>query len=218
MGYFKEKFRSIKKFPRWIFWFPAKLMQVVMHTLYRVRYEDPNGYIENGRGYVALMWHNRLFFFASIFPKATRKDTVAVVSASRDGQYIVDFVSHFGVKCLRGSSSRKGVNAQRQAIKEIKDGKNVVFTPDGPRGPKYRLKPGPLHLAQTTGRAIVPMCINASHYWQIRSWDNFQIPKPFSTLTLVMGDEIPIPADLAPEDFNRYLKKVEDAMLAITED
>lgn len=218
MNFFKKKFRSIKKFPGWIFWLPAKLLWLILHGVYRVRYDDPHGYAKVARGRIGLMWHNRLCFFAAIFPGAMRKRTMAVVSASRDGQYIVDLIRHLGLKSLRGSSSRRGANAQRQAIRAIREGYNVAFTPDGPRGPKYKLKPGPLHLAQLTGAPIIPMSVNASRYFQFKSWDNFQIPLPFSTVTLVMGEEIAIPPELGDAEFEAYRRKVEAALLALTRD
>lgn len=218
MGFLKKKFRSIKKLPGWLFWLPAHALELLFHLVYRVRYDDPRNLAVTGRGYVSLMWHNRLFSFAAVFPRETRKHTVAVVSASRDGQYIVDLIAHFGLKSLRGSSSKRGANAQRQAIRAIREGCNVAFTPDGPRGPKYRLKPGPLHLAQLTGAPVLPMSVNASSYWQVKSWDNFQIPKPGATVTLKFGEPIVIPPELTDEEFECWRRKIEDALLAVTVD
>lgn len=218
MGYFKKKFRSVQKLPTWIFWFPARLLQLLLHTLYRVKIDDPTDYVHTRQGCVGVAWHNRLCFFAAIFPKVARVRTVAVVSASRDGQYIADLISHLGLKSLRGSSSKRGAHALLEAFRAVRDGYNVAFTPDGPRGPKYKMKLGPILLASQTGAEIQPMAINASRYWQIRSWDNFQIPKPGATLTLVMGKGIPIPPDLSEDELEKYRKTVEDALNAITVD
>ena len=68
MGYFKQKFRSVKKLPTWIYWLPARLMQLYVRTCFRIRVVDPNGYIENAKGAVSVTWHNRLMFFAVLFP------------------------------------------------------------------------------------------------------------------------------------------------------
>lgn len=218
MGYFKRKFRSIKKFPTWLFWLPARLLQLALHTLYRFRVVDPNNHTENARGAVTVSWHNRLMFFAVAFPPATRRRTVAVVSASRDGQYIADFIANLGLRSLRGSSTRGGAHAQLGAVRAIRDGFHVSFTPDGPRGPRYVMKNGPIQLASLTGGGIIPISVNASRCWSVRSWDRFQIPKPFSTVTLVLGDRIEIPPGLDADGIEHYRKVVEDALMAITVD
>lgn len=118
---------------------------------------------------------------------------MAVVSASRDGQYIADFISTLGIASLRGSSSKRGLHAQLAAIRAMRDGYHVSFTPDGPRGPRYQMKNGPIQLASLSGRKIIPISLNASRYWSVRSWDRFQIPKPFSRITLELGEAIEIP-------------------------
>ncbi len=212
----KQKFRSIKKLPTWIFWFPATLLKVMRRLLYRFEIVDPNNYIEEARGMVTVTWHNRLLFFPVAFPRETRKRTVAVVSASRDGQYITDLISFFGLRSLRGSSSRKGMQAQLEAVRAIRDGYHVSFTPDGPRGPRYQMQPGPIHLASKMNTSIIPIAVNASRYWEIKSWDRFQIPKPFAKLTLVLGDAIAVPPELAPEEFEAIRLRVEKALNKIS--
>lgn len=218
MGYLKQKFRSVKKLPTWIYWFPARLMQLLLHTMFRFSIDDPYGYSRTKRGCVCVTWHNRLMFFAVVFPRAARERTVAVVSASRDGQYIADFISILGLKSLRGSSSKGGAKVQHQAVKAIRDGMNVCFTPDGPRGPRYRMKNGPIQLASLTGATVVPASVNYSRCWSFRSWDTFQVPKPFSRVTLVLGKEVEIPGDLTPETMELCRQKVEAALMAITID
>lgn len=218
MGFLKKKFREVKKLPTWIYWLPARLLQLYVRTCFRVRIVDPNRYIDCATGSVSVSWHNRLMFFAILFPSRARKRTVAVVSASRDGQYITDFISILGLRSLRGSSSKKGANAYREGIRAIREGYNVSFTPDGPRGPRYVMKHGPISLASVTGAGVIPITINASRCWSVRSWDRFQIPKPFSTLTLILGDKVEIPPDLDEAGLELYRKKVEEALMQITVD
>ena len=215
-----REFRQIKKWPGWIYWFPALLLRLYYRLLFRHRIVDPHRMLDgHARGVIGLTWHNRLLCFPPAFPASVRRTCSAVISASRDGQYVADFVSRFGIDALRGSSSRGGLIAQRGAVAAIRQGKNVIFTPDGPRGPKYRIKPGPIQLASLTGAAIYPVMLNSSRHWQCRSWDNFQIPKPFSTITLVIGDPIVIPPGLTGRDeIERYREQVEKAMLAMTKD
>lgn len=218
MGILKQKFRNIKKFPDWIYWLPARLMWLIVRCCYRVVLIDPNNHVDTAAGVITITWHNRLCFFAAVFPARQRRRTVAVVSPSRDGQYIADFIAQLGIRSLRGSSSKKGARAQLAAIRAIQDGYNVSFTPDGPRGPRYVMKNGPVHLASLTGAPIIPVTVNASRCWSLRSWDRFQIPKPFCRLTVILGDPILIPPDLNPEELELHRRKVEDALLAITRD
>ena len=218
MGFFKQKFRSVKKLPDWIFWVLAVIYRIIFKCFYRVEIVDPMNYRPTGRGMIGLAWHNRLLFFPVLFPAETRRHTTAVISASRDGQYIADFAAQFGLESLRGSSTRGGASAQRAAIQAIKAGKNVIFTPDGPRGPRYEIKRGPVQLASLTGTKIVPLAINASSCWALHSWDGFQIPKPFSKLTLVIGEGIDVPPDLDDAGLEFWRKKVEAALLAVTKD
>lgn len=216
MGYLKKKFRDTKKLPDWIFVILATVLKVMRRLFFRVEIVDPDNLIYSSREVVGVTWHNRLLFFPAVFPKAVRKKTVAVVSASRDGQYIADLIKCFGLRAARGSSSRAGMHAQLEAARALKDGCHVSFTPDGPRGPRYHMSKGPVHLASLHGTSIVPIAVNASRYWECKSWDRFQIPKPFSKLTLVIGKPIPIPADLTAEMLEFYRKKAEDALNEIS--
>ena len=216
MSSFKQKFRQIKKLPTWIFWFPAILMKLSFKLLFRFEMQDPYHVCDNPHKIVGITWHNRLMFVCPAFPRRIRKNTSAVVSASRDGQYLADFMSFFKISALRGSSSRKGANAMLGAIRDIEENRNVVFTPDGPRGPKYVIKNGPIAVASKTGGILVPFVINASRCWSLKSWDAFQLPKPFSKLTMVIGKPIHVPPDLSEEEMESYRKTAEEALLAIT--
>lgn len=193
-------------------------MRAVFRCCYRLEIQDPHDYISSKAGCVVVTWHNRLLFFPLVFPPAARKRTVAVISASRDGQYIADVVRCFGVESVRGSSSRKAVTVEREAIRAIREGKIVAYTPDGPRGPRYKLKKGPIHLASTHHAELIPVVVNASRYWQLKSWDAFQIPKPFCKITLVLGDALEIPPDLDADGLEFQRQRVENALLAITRD
>ena len=212
MGYFKQKFRDTKKLPDWIFVILAGFLRFLRFCFYRVEVVDPDDLINKGERMVSVTWHNRLLFFPAVFPKEVRKCTVAVVSASRDGQYIADLIKCFGLRSARGSSSKGGAQAQLEASRALKAGNHVSFTPDGPRGPRYHMSKGPIHLASMHQVPVVPVAVNASRYWECKSWDRFQIPKPFSTLTVVIGEPIPIPADLDADGLEKYRKIVEDAL------
>ncbi len=219
MGWFKQKFRNIKKFPTWIYWFPSVLYRMYFRLCFRSRVVNLNECdIHDYRETIACTWHNRLFFFPLLFPDKTRHNTSAMISASRDGQYLVDFISMLGVKSLRGSSSKKAVDAQLGAVHALQEGRNVVFTPDGPRGPRYQIKRGPIHLASVTGKPLVVLGINYSRSWRLKSWDQFRIPKPFSTVTMTIGKYFRVPPDLSEEELEKYRVAFQNEMLKYTED
>ncbi len=217
MNFITRAIRNQQKLPTWLFWLPVQLLKFLL-LFYRVKIVDPHDYISTKRGAVVLMWHNRLLFFAALFPKAARLRTRAVVSASRDGQYVVDIIHFFGMDGIRGSSSKKGANALRGALEAIREGYHVAFTPDGPRGPRYELKPGPVIVASMTGAEVIPMCINASSCWSCHSWDGFQIPKPFSTLTLILGESTTVPPNLDEEGIERERQRIQALQMALTRD
>jgi len=214
---FKKKFRNIKKFPGWVF-LPAVILIKTLKLCMRKKIVDPNKYINTDTPLVSVTWHNRLLFFPAMFPFKTRKRTVAIVSPSRDGQYVTDIVSFFGIKSLRGSSFKRGCPVLLEAKDSIKKGFNVSFTPDGSRGPRYKMSKGPVFLASLTGAPVVPVSINASSYWELKTWDKFQIPKPWAKLTLVMGNGITVPPDLDEEGLEKWRAIVEERLMAITED
>jgi len=167
--------------------------------------------------YISVTWHNRLLFFPAMFKKADRQRTVAMVSASRDGQYVSDICRLFGIQSVRGSSSKKGFAAFNDALKFLKSGCNISITPDGPRGPRYKMSKGPILLASKTGYPVVPVSINYSSYWELRSWDKFQIPKPWARISAVLGDSISIPGDISDDDLEKWRKTVEDALNSVSE-
>ncbi len=213
-----KQFRQIKKFPSWIFFLPAMLMKIYCICFFRKNIIDPCKVCDDGRKYVVTVWHNRLFFLPFAFPAHLRRKTKAVISPSRDGQYLSDFISFLGVQSLRGSSSKKGAKALFGGVKAIEDGGNVAITPDGPRGPKYQMKTGPVHLASLSGAKVVPVGINYSRYWELKSWDGFQIPKPFARVTITLGTPFTVPADADTETLEKFRVKLQEAQQTLTVD
>ena len=208
----KYKFRQIKKLPGWIYILPALLLRVLYRCCFRHELIDPHNYSYEGTGMIGVTWHNRLLMFPTMFPKVMRKRTVAVISASRDGQYIADFAAQFGAKSIRGSSTRQGVKVLHDAIRTIKGGCMVIFTPDGPRGPRYHMSKGPIHIASKLGIPVVALGINYSAYWAVKSWDGFRIPKPWAKLTLVIGNEVHVPPDLTADELEHWRQVAEDEL------
>jgi lysophospholipid acyltransferase (LPLAT)-like uncharacterized protein len=154
---------------------------------------------------ILAFWHNRLFLMAPYYERYCRGRTaLALISRSRDGQFISDLAACFGVKSARGSSSRHGVSASMTAIHAARDKKlDIVITPDGPRGPRYSIQPGILRIAQATRRPIVTVTTNLTWKRELKSWDRFQVPYPFSRCELISGEPIFVPEDASAEELAR---------------
>ena len=215
----KDKFRKNRKLYKLGIYLGYLVLYACFKLLYRKKIIDPNNYIGTNDGkMISVTWHNRLMFFPCFFPKHCREKTFAVISASGDGDFIADLISFLGIKAIRGSSKKGASHALFDALNNLKNGFNIGFTPDGPGGPKYSMGRGPIVIASQLQSPIIPISINAKRYWQCKSWDAFQIPKPFTTLTLVLGDAIEVPADLTREEIAEYQEKVRQALMDITED
>jgi lysophospholipid acyltransferase (LPLAT)-like uncharacterized protein len=160
-----------------------------------LRYESENEQylydIESSEKHPILsFWHDRIFAGVYYF----RDRGIAVLtSKSMDGEYIARFISRLGFGAIRGSSSRGGVRALVEMIRLMREGIPMAFTVDGPRGPRYEAKSGPVMLAKKTGNPIVPFVTECSSYWQMKSWDRLQIPRPFSRARVIFGEPIYVP-------------------------
>jgi lysophospholipid acyltransferase (LPLAT)-like uncharacterized protein len=136
------------------------------------------------RPHVFLLWHEVLL---PLLWHHRRQDIAIVVSQNRDGQYLADFALELGYRAVRGSSSRGAAGALLAAVRELRAGGAVAFTPDGPRGPRRVLKPGVVAAAQRGGGVIVPVHARVDRGWRLDSWDRFLIPKPAARVTVVYG-------------------------------
>ena len=140
-----------------------------------------------GRHPILAFWHDRIFAGVYYF----RDRGIAVLtSKSMDGEYIARFISRFGFGAIRGSSSRGGVRGLVEMIRLMREGIPMAFTVDGPRGPRYEAKSGPVMLAKKTGNPILPFVVECGSYWQLKSWDRLQIPKPFSRARVIFAPPI----------------------------
>ena len=141
---------------------------------------------------VYCFWHRCVFPSAWFFRK---RDIAVMTSRSFDGEYIARIIEHFGFRPVRGSSSRGAVRALLGMHTEIEQGRVAAFTIDGPRGPMYIAKPGPVLLARNTKVPIVVYHIALERAWVLNSWDKFMIPKPFTRAALVVSKIMPVGED-----------------------
>lgn len=184
---------------------PAGLVSLLLAALYRLVLLTVRLRVENydalralwaaGTPTVVACWHNELFCFPAL-----RGDTrwVAIVSASKDGEVLARTLNRLGIDTARGSSSRQGLAALRQAVRAMREGAgrvNGFVTVDGPRGPRHKAKDGVLLLAALAGAPLVPARVHCSRAFVFRkAWDRFELPLPFSTCRIVFGEPCAVPA------------------------
>jgi lysophospholipid acyltransferase (LPLAT)-like uncharacterized protein len=136
-------------------------------------------------------WHSRMLPLA----QHHRDQGVAVlVSEHADGEIITRVIERFGFRTVRGSTFRGASRALLGMIQAVRQGNDVAFTPDGPRGPAESFAPGALIVAQKTGAAIVLVGAGTRSAWRLGSWDRFLIPKPFARMRVIYSDPIHVRA------------------------
>lgn len=177
---------------------------------------------EDKRPLIAAIWHNRLALAMPVWRCWKREhlgaNLAALISASRDGALLARTFSYFGVKPVRGSSSRRGAQALLELCSALENGFNVAITPDGPRGPKYEVQPGIITLAQVSGVPIVPVGVSVSRKTELRSWDAFQVPLPFSRCDAVFGPLIHVPRNATAEQREAARSALESALISLNRD
>src|SRR5205085_1360461 len=104
------------------------------------------------------------------------------------GYFLAQFLEHFGLGAVRGSTSRRASVALREMARRVAEGHDIIITPDGPRGPRYHVQSGALYLAQRTSRPIIPLHLEYSRYLRFKSWDGFAIALPFARVKVVIGE------------------------------
>jgi hypothetical protein len=174
------------------------LINALGHTL-RWRVEGLHHYdaiVASGRQPVMAFWHGRILPATFYF---RRRGIVVITSANFDGEWIARIIERFGYGTARGSTTRGGKRAMLQLVRDMREGRPAGFTVDGPRGPARVAQPGAIWLAKASGNPVLPFHLEASAYWSVRSWDRTQVPRPFSTVALSVGEPMEVAADASPE-------------------
>ena len=133
--------------------------------------------------HVCVCWHNELLMSPQAYRKVHKKQSAsAIISSHFDGSLIASTLNFLRIRPLRGSSKKGARQVLLQAFKSIKSGEEVLITPDGPRGPRHSMSDGAIGIALKSKLPIFVMNYRAENYWQLKSWDRFVIPKPFSKI------------------------------------
>jgi lysophospholipid acyltransferase (LPLAT)-like uncharacterized protein len=193
----------------------AFLLRLLGFTL-RYRMDDRAGYLDGtlDRAAIILIWHNRIVCTPQYHQRHSRRGRGAVVltSASREGSLLAMVLRHFGIGAVRGSTSRRASTALREVSEQINAGNDVFITPDGPRGPRYRLQPGALFLAQKTKCPLLLARIEYSRCLRFKTWDGFAIPLPFARVDIVVEPPVYVSDALTDEEFEQERCRLERRM------
>ena len=146
----------------------------------------------SGRQPVMAFWHGRILPATFYF---RRRGIVVITSENFDGEWIARIIERFGYGTARGSTTRGALKALKQLVRDMEQGRPAGFTVDGPRGPARVAQAGAVWLASATGNPVLPFHLEASSHWSLRSWDRTQIPKPFSTVALAIGEPLQVARD-----------------------
>jgi len=165
--------------------------------------------VAGGHQPVMAFWHGRILPATYYF---RRRGIVVITSENFDGEWIAGIIERFGYGTARGSTSRGGRRALLQLTRDLAAGKPAGFTLDGPRGPARVAQAGAVWLAKATGNPILPFHLEASRHWTMNSWDRTQIPKPFSTVAIAMGEPFQVDADAGDNALERARVMLEERL------
>jgi hypothetical protein len=184
-------------------WTVPRLVALLLRLLHAtLRYEEiveEGGRADQpGEAGVWCFWHRCLLPAACFFRGRPR--TTLLISASFDGELIARTIERMGYETVRGSSSRAGSGGLRALARAVQDGATAVIPGDGPRGPRYLLKPGITRLARLTGQPVNSFYLLPQRAWVLRSWDALVVPKPFSRVVMVWGRPVPPPESNEAEE------------------
>lgn len=158
---------------------------------------------------ILTFWHYSLVLIINLM---WRYGGVAMVSSSKDGEYIANYLKCYGLSAARGSRNRQSTQALKELLRHCREGKNAVLVADGSQGPARVAQAGSILLASRTGNPILPMLWSASRYLTFRSWDRTAIPWPFAKVDVLYGEPIEVPTGLDGDGLEQYRLLLEERL------
>jgi lysophospholipid acyltransferase (LPLAT)-like uncharacterized protein len=159
-------------------------------------------------------WHGRMLTFTY---SHRQLGIHVLISQHQDGEYIARIIHRLGFISIRGSTTSGGPKAIFEICDKISSGYDVAISPDGPKGPGFRVHPGILYVAQRTKMPILPITNSAQHRWNLSSWDKFLIPQPFSKTVIMLGNPIYVPVEATAEELEEKRRELENDLLELTQ-
>jgi lysophospholipid acyltransferase (LPLAT)-like uncharacterized protein len=162
---------------------------------------------DDGQKVILAFWHDQLFLMVKGYSGQGAK---VLISASKDGELISRTMRYFNIGSVRGSSNRRGRAAFKALVELSRQPLDLVFTPDGPKGPRHCLKEGVAELARISGRPVVPTAFACSHGHRFQSWDRFLLPYPWGKAVYIYGEALNYEKHEIMEDFLARLQAAMD--------
>jgi lysophospholipid acyltransferase (LPLAT)-like uncharacterized protein len=162
-----------------------------------------------GEPVVFVTWHGRLVPLLYLY---RGNDIVTLVSQHRDGEYLARVGRALGYETVRGSSTHGGFPALRELVRKLRAGRSLAITPDGPQGPREKLKPGALQAARMTGAPVIPVMAGTHRAWWFEGWDSFMVPKPFATIRVAIGEPRRVPRECSVRDLEQHAQVLESQL------
>ncbi len=167
-------------------------------------------HLNDSKPFILALWHCNAFTGPILLRDM---DLYVLISQSRDGDLIDRIVKKFRNNSVRGSTTRGGIQALKILVKLGREGKRILITPDGPKGPAFKVQPGIISLASVTGLPIIPFHHESLKQIKAKSWDKVRIPSLFNTIIIRYGDPIYIPNKLDHQKLEYYCNLVENQMM-----
>jgi len=195
----------------------ARLILEILWRTCRLRFENEArliALIQQHGAVVPVCWHQHLLLCGRhVVTKPGNLKPGFMISPSVDGEAPTWLAQSYGAHVVRGSGSYTGLRAVRGAHQAIvKDGISPAITPDGPRGPRFKFKPGALFAAQISGKAVVPLAFAAKPAFVLNTWDKFVLPIPFSRVVIAIGEPFFPPAEMTGEQMAAAQQEMEQRM------
>jgi hypothetical protein len=163
--------------------------------------------VRRGKSFIVTFWHREIF---SAIWYWRQRGMVVMVSQNFDGEYISRIIHRHGYATARGSSSRRASRVLVEMVRTLRKGLEAAVTPDGPRGPKFLVKPGVVQLARLSGASILCFHIVPRGSWLFRkSWDQTEVPKPFARTAIFIAPPIEVPRDIHDDEQAKYVAQVQ---------
>jgi lysophospholipid acyltransferase (LPLAT)-like uncharacterized protein len=193
----------------------GSLLIRALGSTWRIHFDE--GEIEGVRtrhpAVIYAFWHGRLLPLS--FTHRHRSINV-LASEHRDGELMGRTIRFLGFGHIRGSSTRRGARAILELTEKVRRGFDLGITVDGPKGPRFVVKPGSLQIAKLTGAPVVPITTSSNRHWTFNSWDEFQVPKPFARVYVRHGEPVFVDANAEEEGIEAARQLLEDRLREIT--
>jgi len=189
-----------------------RLLSFVLFSTCRVQWRDQEHFTKltgAGSPFIVSFWHYGVIY---IVYHARKIPYVAMVSASKDGEYVSRILQSKGFATVRGSRNKGAIGALKGLMKEMAQGKSAVLVADGSQGPARKAQAGTILLASKAGAPILPVGWAADRYKTFRSWDRTAIPLPFARVVLWFGEPIYVPGKLQSAELEEYRIRLEQAL------